>query len=76
MSSVLVEVKDIPQGNSVECWITSKDSVPIYLMTDRTKLVKFNTAEEANAFLLGVSVLIELLNNGQDYEIIKKREVF
>ena len=76
MSSVLIQVEDTPQGNSVECWITAKDSVPIYLMTDRTKLVKFSTVEEANAFLFGVSALIELLNYGQDYQIIKKKEVF
>lgn len=76
MSSVLIKVEDTPQGSSVECWITSKDSVPIYLMTDRTKLVKFTTVEEANAFLFGVSALIELLNVGQDYQILKKKEVF
>lgn len=77
MTSVLLKVKDLPENHcEVDCWISSSGNVPLYLMGDTTKLVKFPTIEEAQAYIFGVSVLVELLNAGQDYQIIKKKEVF
>lgn len=77
MTSVLLKVKDLPENHcEVDCWISSSGNVPLYLMGDTTKLVKFPTIEEAQAYIFGVSALVELLNAGQDYQIIKKKEVF
>lgn len=77
MTSVLLKVKDLPENHcEVDCWISSSGNVPLYLMGDSTKLVKFPTIEEAQAYIFGVSALVELLNAGQDYQIIKKKEVF
>lgn len=77
MTSVLLKVKDLPENHfEVDCWISSSGNVPLYLMGDTTKLVKFPTIEEAQAYIFGVSALVELLNAGRDYQIIKKKEVF
>lgn len=77
MTSVLLKVKDLPENHcEVDCWISSSGNVPLYLMGDTTKLVKFPTIEEAQAYIFGASALVELLNAGQDYQIIKKKEVF
>lgn len=77
MTNVLLKVKDLPENHcEVDCWISSSGNVPLYLMGDTTKLVKFPTIEEAQAYIFGVSALVELLNAGQDYQIIKKKEVF
>lgn len=77
MTSVLLKVKDLPE-NSVEvyCSVSSSGNIPLYLMGDSTKLVKFPTIEEAQAYIFGVSALVELLNAEQDYKIIKQKEVF
>ena len=77
MTSVLLQVKDLPENHcEVDCWISSSGNVPLYLMGDSTKLVNFPTIDEAQAYIFGVSALVELLNAGQDYQIIKKKEVF
>lgn len=77
MISVLLKVKDLPENHcEVDCLISSSGNVPLYLMGDTTKLVKFPTIEEAQAYIFGVSALVELLNVGHDYQIIKKKEVF
>lgn len=77
MTSVLLKVKDLPENHcEVDFWISSSGNVPLYLMGDTTKLVKFPTIEEAQAYIFGVSALVELLNAGQYYQIIKKKEVF
>lgn len=78
MTSVLLQVKDLPENHcEVDCWISSSGNVPLYLMGDSTKLVKFPTIEEAQAYIFGVSALVELLNaDNDDYQIIKKKEVF
>ena len=77
MTSVLLKVKDLPENHyEVDCWISPSGNIPLYLMGDCTKLVKFPTIEEAQAYIFGVSALFELLNAGQDYLILKKKEVF
>lgn len=77
MTSVLVKVKNLSYDCcEVVCSISSSGNVPLYLMGDSTKLVRFSTDEEAQAYVYGVSSLAELLNVTNDFQIIKKREVF
>ena len=77
MASVLLKVRNLSEDYcEVEFYTSSSGNVPLYLMGDSTKLVKFSTLEEAQAYVFGVSALVELLNATHDYQIIKKREVF
>ena len=77
MTSVLLKVKNLSEDYSeVEFYTSASGNVPLYLMCDSTKLVKFSTLEEAQAYVFGVSSLVELLNATHDYQIIKKSEVF
>lgn len=77
MTSVLVKVKNLSEDCcEVVCSISSSGNVPLYLMGDNTKLVRFSTDDEAQAYVYGVSSLAELINLTHDYQIIKKREVF
>ena len=77
MTSVLLKLRNLSEDCcEVEIYTSSSGDVPLYLMGDRTKLVKFSTSEEAQAYVFGVSVLVELLNATHDHQIIKEIEVF
>lgn len=77
MTSVLVKFKNLSDDCcEVVCSISSSGNLPLYLMGDNTKLVRFSTDEEAQAYVYGVSSLAELINVTHDYQIIKKREEF
>ena len=72
MVSVLLKMKNLSESFSrIDVTVSYSGNVPLYLMGDNTKLVRFSTEDEAQAYICGISSIVDLFNSVHDFQISK-----